>query len=588
MSNHRSNQRKTLFQVFLLLVAGSVAAAQDLSHAPNPWRPAETIGGHAVGDFVSAEFDAPATDAEAGAEAAPCDCPNCRQARERGAAARGRTTCCRGREVTWAKIPATIRPMPRPGNFSIPPPPGPGYFSLWDCVTGHCRDKAPPSGYPSFALMPPPMFDADFRYAETLDPDERTLVEDLKRIPLGDCLMFSTGGQFWLRYMDEGHSRLTTVRNDYTLGRVRAFGDLNINDRVRVFGEFVWGDSFGEELASPPTDVNRGDLLNLFADVRLFDVADHPVYVRGGRQELLLGSQRLVSPLDWANVRRTFQGVKVFRQGDAWDFDAFWVQPTPANPNEFDSPDENQNFAGAWLTYRPEKGRFLDFYYLFLDNSNAVTQQGITRYPAEIHTLGTRWTGDMSGLLWDAELMLQLGQQQQQDLLAGAATLGVGRHWKDTCWSPTVWVYYDYASGDANPNDGNFHTFNHLYPFGHYYLGWIDLVGRQNVHDLNAHVYFYPASWVTMFVQYHHFWLNHSTDALYNAAGVAYRRDPTGAAGNNVGDELDFVANFHLARYSDLLLGYSRLFGGDFLRGTASPTQAADADLFHLTFSQRW
>ena len=49
------------------------------------------------------------------------------------------------------------------------------------------------------------------------------------------------------------------------------------------------------------------------------------------------------------------------------------------------------------------------------------------------------------------------------------------------------------------------------------------------------------------------------------SAGNAYRRDPTGAAGTNVGDEIDFVANFHLARYSDLLLGYSRLFGGGFL-----------------------
>ena len=56
----------------------------------------------------------------------------------------------------------------------------------------------------------------------------------------------------------------------------------------------------------------------------------------------------------------------------------------------------------------------------------------------------------------------------------------------------------------------------------------------------------------------------------------------------NVGDEIDFVANFHLARYTDLLLGYSRLFGGGFLERTADPNRAADAELFHLTFSQRW
>ena len=71
--------------------------------------------------------------------------------------------------------------------------------------------------------------------------------------------------------------------------------------------------------------------------------------------------------------------------------------------------------------------------------------------------------------------MLQMGQQQEQDLLAGAATVGLGRNWKDVCYSPTAWIYYDYASGDSDPNDGRFHTFNQLYPFGHYYLGWLDL-----------------------------------------------------------------------------------------------------------------
>jgi hypothetical protein len=35
-------------------------------------------------------------------------------------------------------------------------------------------------------------------------------------------------------------------------------------------------------------------------------------------------------------------------------------------------------------------------------------------------------------------------------------------------------------------------------------------------------------------LQYHHFELAQSRDALYNAAGVAIRRDPTGLAGTNV------------------------------------------------------
>jgi hypothetical protein len=55
------------------------------------------------------------------------------------------------------------------------------------------------------------------------------------------------------------------------------------------------------------------------------------------------------------------------------------------------------------------------------------------------------------------------------------ATAGLGSHWTDAPLNPTVWGYYDYASGDDRPNAGTFRTFSQLFPFGHYYLGWADL-----------------------------------------------------------------------------------------------------------------
>ncbi len=492
----------------------------------------------------------------------------------------------------WSKVPA-ICPMPRPGNFAIPPG-GPGFYSAADWVRGNYHQSPPPTGYPRFAMMPPSFFDADFRYVDNLDPADRTLVERLKRIRLRDRWMFSTGGQFWLRYMNETNSRLhpAGVKNEYTLGRVRAFGDLMYGDSVRLFGEYLWAENFGfSPDPSPagfgplPIDVDRGDILNLFVDVKVSDGDGHPVYVRGGRQELLLGSQRLISTLDWANTRRTFQGVRAFRRGEKWDADVFWVQPVIPEASSFDQADSNQNLAGAWLTHRAQPGRFLDFYYMYYGNRNEVEQQEIVRSPFDLHTFGSRWTGDREGYLWDFELAMQLGQQDSSDVVAGMATAGVGRRFANVWSTPTVWLYYDYASGDSDPNSGTSNTFNQLFPFGHYYMGWIDLVGRQNIHDLNAHVYFHPTRWVTMFVQYHQFWLDQPADALYGVGGVASRRDPTGDAGRHVGHEVDFVANFHLARYTDLMVGYSKLFGGRFLRETDGPT---DSELLHIKFQQKW
>ncbi len=446
----------------------------------------------------------------------------------------------------------------------------------------------PKSGYAPFCVNAWPFFDADWRYVESIPPQDRTFVETLKRIHWNDCWLFSTGGEAWLRYSNETNSRLTTTHNNYTLSHVRLYGDVWYSDWLRVYGEYIWADSFGEELRPVPPDVDRGDLQNLFVDLKLFDFQGKPVFVRGGRQELLYGSQRLITPLPWANKRHTFEGVKVFRQGEKWDFDAFWTQYVPPKAGQFDTADPNQDFAAAWLTYRPKKGETRDFYYILYDNSNTSAQQGIVRSPFQTNTFGSRWAGDNNGWLWDVEGAVQSGRQGGSDLLAGMATAGLGRNWKDASLTPTLWLYYDYASGDNNPNSGTVHTFNQQFPFGHYYLGWMDLVGRQNIHDLNAHLYLYPTPWVTTWLQYHHFWLAESRDALYNAGGVAYRRDPTGRAGSNVGDEFDLVMNFHMTRYSDILVSWNKLYGGGFLQKTAGPNKAVNAETLYLMYQQRW
>ncbi|HNC41507.1 MAG TPA: alginate export family protein, partial [Nitrosomonas sp.] len=76
----------------------------------------------------------------------------------------------------------------------------------------------------------------------------------------------------------------------------------------------------------------------------------------------------------------------------------------------------------------------------------------------------------------------------------------------------------------------------------------------------------HPQPWFTFIAQYHRFYLANTRDFLYNAAGLATLRDPTGQSGSHVGDEIDFRVNVHVSRHQDVLFGYSKLFAGDFLR----------------------
>ena len=446
---------------------------------------------------------------------------------------------------------------------------------------------APPKyPYPRFGLIQPSFFDLDnFSYLDDPQNTEHDFFDPLKRIRAGSNWLFVTGGDIRSRYENQYNSRLTQTNNDYNLTRLRVYGDLWYRDSLRFYSEFIGAWSSPQTLPPLPIDRNDADILNMFVDVKVADMGGNPAYVRVGRQELLFGSQRLISPLDWANTRRTFQGVRGFRHTEKWDFDLFWAQPVIPNVGKLDSVDNNQNFAGAWATYRPKTGQNIDAFYLFLDNTNVQTQLGIPLGNFTRHTFGSRYVGNVDNFLFDFEGAMQFGSQNARDMVAGMATAGAGYNFKDSPLNPIFWAYYDYASG-GNPTTGTAHTFNQLFAFGHYYLGWVDQVGRQNIHDLNFHLYLYPTKWVTTWLQFHSFWLADNRDALYNAGGVPIRWDPTGRSGSHVGEEVDFVLNFHLSKHLDLLTGYSYLWGGEFLKNTATAT--TNSSLFFFQASYRW
>ncbi|UJP05289.1 MAG: alginate export family protein [Nitrosomonas sp.] len=485
------------------------------------------------------------------------------------------------------KVPAITAPS-RPGLFMLPPT-GPGYFSFWDLMTGNQREKPPVAPYLPFALMTTPAFDTDFRYLDT-PGHEADIFDPVKRIHLGSDWLLSFGGNFWYRYTHETDSRLNSadINNDFHLLRTRVHADLWYRDKVRLFAEMLDARAFGSELPPLVTDRNHADLLNLFTDIKLANVNNGPVYVRVGRQELLYGSQRLISTLDWVNTRRTFQGVKAFWRTPEWDVDAFWVRPMITEKGNVDNWDTQQNFFGLWATNKPKPGHLIDLYFLSLENDRNLTaavlkQGGFLQVDSHTHTIGGRLAGNFDNFLYEIEGMYQFGRRQGRDVSAFAAATGIGYR-LPLPMNPQGWIRYDFASGD-NGQSGNNNTFNQLFPFGHYYLGFLDRIGRQNIHDFNAQFTMHPMHWITFITQYHRFYLANDRDSLYNAAGFATYRDPTGQSGSHVGDELDFRLNLHVNRHQDVLLGYSKLWSGDYLQRQAP---GVNPDLFYIQYNIRF
>jgi hypothetical protein len=410
----------------------------------------------------------------------------------------------------------------------------------------------------------------DFSYLGKDDYCGNCLGDRLKLMDVGRCGKLSIGGQLRHRYHSEqgmgrqaGFSGFQNTQNDFSLFRARLYANYKVNEDLRFYAEGIYADvAANDEYLPRGIDRNRGDFLNLFADITLTE----NTIARIGRQELLFGAQRLVSPLDWANTRRTFDGVRTITKTDNMQLDMFYTQAVPVVFDSFDNPDENNNFYGGYATFSGIKDATVDMYVLGSDNENVGRN---------IQTYGSRIQGKFAnGLLYETEGAYQTGTNaaaQSGNHQAYMWTGGLGYKFKNHPWNPVLWGFYDFASGN-DPGDPDFNGFNQLFPLAHKYLGFIDAVARSNISSPNARLTMTPTNKLNLLLWYYHFDADEAGSAIPGVAVPSNQNLNT----NDFGNELDFIANYKLTSRLSVLAGYSHLWRGAKIIGDT------DADFFYL------
>lgn len=447
------------------------------------------------------------------------------------------------------------------------------------CNCCKCKSKKPAAKPNPCATSHKGVYYAnDFSYLN--DPCYRgnCLGDCLKLMPVDRCGRWGTvdiGGQLRYRYHHEdgmgnvnGLTRFQPTTTDFLLTRLRLYSNWQISDNVRFFAEGIYADVSGDEDYIPrPIDENFGDMLNLFVDLRVTDSTT----VRVGRQELIYGAQRTVSPLDWANTRRTFEGVKVMHKQGDWAIDGFYTGFVPVRPNDFDEADYNRDFYGVYSVYNGLENATVDLYYLGYDDQRPLAP---VASDFSLHTVGMRVNGSRGDWLYEFEGAPQFGRQSGAGLdhTGGFATIGVGRK-LDMMWSPTLWFYYDYASG--NNMGGDFNRFNQLFPLAHKYLGFIDATQRANIESPNVLLTMKPHKKINLLVWYYHLMANQDSDIVPSIGGTPAQSTTS----KDWGDELDIIVKYNLDPRSNLLFGYSHFWAGNKIT-SASPT-ATDAEFIY-------
>jgi hypothetical protein len=475
-------------------------------------------------------------------------------------------------------------------------------------------EDAPPASQPTEkepiptsapAVKPGPKYMAlryndDFSY---LDGPEGSYTPDIfdpiKNIHITDDWRLTIGGEARLRMESETNKNFGSrdPSNDvFLLHRYLVHADLKYRKFFRIFAEGVDARVEDRNLPELPGMENTFDIHQLFIDVRPFG-DDTPLTLRVGRQEMIYGKERVLAKLDWSNETRRFDGVKLMYTSPKFDIDAFWVKPvffmtepysnswnTHINEGMDRTADrwrEEQNFYGVYSTYKGIENHAIDLYFLGLNDRGDFVNANNRIGDLNVYTIGSRFAGTTGNFDYDVEGAGQWGKWDGDEVHAWMVGSDGGYTFKDVTMTPRIGAGFDYATGDDTPRDNSHDTFNQLYPLGHAYLGYIDLVARQNIIAPNVNLSFKPLKNVTTKLFYYHFWLDSNLDALYNASAIPIRRNASGSSGNDVGSEFDATVTWQVDAHSSVLLGYSHFWPSNFIESSGA---SRDADFVYLQY----
>lgn len=414
----------------------------------------------------------------------------------------------------------------------------------------------------------------------------RTLAELLG---CDDDNWLQVGGYFRMRHHQENNMRragLTGQDDEFTLYLTRLWLDAEVNEWLSIRAGMMDAASFGESIQPRSNEVNRSDLYQLYADVLLTDTDSGALTARLGRQEMRYGSARLIMAPGWANRRRTHDGARMMWRDDDWDVDGFWVRPAVRNAStftSFDNTNEFQQLYGVFSTYKGLEVGDLELYWLAYD-----VEQGAGSGPngAQYDTFGSRYFGSTDDYLFEVEGGYQTGSNPDDSShSAGFVVAGIAKEFEDATWSPTIWFYYDWASGSDTVSNG-FHPY---VTRAHFYNGHMDMFGRRNLQDFNIRLETNPSKNVNFWIWYHYFRLANGNDVPYNLSMNPFANLPAGSAGSkDLGHEVDFILTWDLNDQAQFRVAYHYFWSGRFYDTTPGVPFTGNADFLYAHFQYKF
>ncbi|MCW1924955.1 alginate export family protein [Luteolibacter arcticus] len=368
--------------------------------------------------------------------------------------------------------------------------------------------------------------------------------------------------------------------DDWIHQRVQAMFSWENDQSLRLAAELTWGRMWGKESPLAPPDEDDVDFLQLFAQGDL-TFGNDTLEIRAGRQTLYYGSGRLLAAREGANQRLAHDALVLSWQCDEHSrVDAFIASPVAVEPGAFD----NVSHAGDirfWSLYSVmplTRGNFLDLYYIGLRDEDSIFAEDGGHETR--HTLGARCWRETEPVILNTELIFQFGEAAGREIIAGAASLGIGYVFMDAPWRPSLQLRADAISG--GDDTGTLHTFHPLFQANNYFNEG-GFLSPSNLYNLNPLVALKPRENVELTFGVNFQWRFSPDDAIY---GPPLQRlgGPAVDGERYLGTAFNASLAWEITSATSMFLGYTHHQAGPSLTGVGG----SSVDYLQASFRQEF
>ena len=326
----------------------------------------------------------------------------------------------------------------------------------------------------------------------------------------------------------------------------------------------------GEFKRPPEEDVHR--IHQAYFDFS-FPGSDN-LNLRIGRQELTYNRGILIDGDDWDMEGNSFDALKFYLDGSAWDLDILYGQLAKDHDNEL---------AGVNLertTPRRTINEFYVWYFGIGEEQDALPLSGNSGL--EVFNFGTRMEGKLSRpLFYHWMVNYQTGKMvgaERKDVEA-YNLLGNLDYFVAHPVLRNMGFEFSLSSGDDGDTDGRHETFIPPFANRHVRSGVMDWMSMMNAEILTFYLFADIHPKVEALVEFHKFYL-HSQDSAWYVADLSPawwwgnpRNDWPSAtnASKDIGSELDLHLRFGKNPNRSFTAGYSLFFPGKLITDWSDP-----------------